>query len=46
MSRSTRTIDHQLQAIFAKLGVTTRAQAVSAAFRLGVATAGAQQEYT
>jgi DNA-binding CsgD family transcriptional regulator len=35
--RSTRTIDHQVQAIFAKLDVTTRAEAVSAAHRIGVA---------
>ena len=34
--RSTRTIDHQVQAIFAKLDVTTRAEAVSAAHRIGV----------
>jgi DNA-binding NarL/FixJ family response regulator len=38
LNRSTRTIDHHLQAIFAKLGVATRAQAVSTALRLGVAT--------
>lgn len=37
-SRSVRTIDHHLEAIFAKLGVTTRAEAVSAAYRLGVVT--------
>ncbi len=38
LSRSSRTIDHHLAAIFGKLGVATRAEAVSAAFRLGVAT--------
>jgi DNA-binding CsgD family transcriptional regulator len=36
LSRSARTIDHHLAAIFAKLGVNTRAEAVSAAHRLGV----------
>jgi len=36
LSRSSRTIDHHLEAIFAKLGVATRAEAVSAAYRLGV----------
>jgi predicted ATPase/DNA-binding CsgD family transcriptional regulator len=36
LNRSTRTIDHQIAAIFSKLDVATRAQAVSAAFRLGV----------
>jgi DNA-binding CsgD family transcriptional regulator len=34
-------VDHHLQAIFAKLGVSTRAEAVSAAYRLGVVRAGA-----
>jgi DNA-binding CsgD family transcriptional regulator len=34
--RSTRTIDHQVQAIFVKLDVTTRTEAVNAAHRLGV----------
>jgi DNA-binding CsgD family transcriptional regulator len=36
LSRSARTIDHHLAAIFAKLEVTTRAEAVSVAHRLGV----------
>jgi DNA-binding CsgD family transcriptional regulator len=36
LSRSSRTIDHHLEAVFAKLGVATRAEAVSAAYRLGV----------
>jgi DNA-binding CsgD family transcriptional regulator len=46
MNRSTRTIDHHLQAIFAKLGVATRAQAVSVALRLGVATPDLQRRPT
>ncbi len=36
LSRSVRTIDHHLQTIFAKLAVSTRAEAVSAAYRLGI----------
>jgi len=36
LSRSARTVDHHLAAIFAKLGVATRAEAVSAAYRLGI----------
>lgn len=36
LHRSPRTVDHHLQAIFAKLGVATRAEAVAAAMRLGV----------
>jgi ATP/maltotriose-dependent transcriptional regulator MalT len=36
LNRSVRTIDHHLAAIFAKLGVATRAEAVSAAYRLRV----------
>jgi DNA-binding CsgD family transcriptional regulator/tetratricopeptide (TPR) repeat protein len=36
LHRSPRTIDHHLAAIYAKLGVATRAEAVSAALRLGV----------
>jgi DNA-binding NarL/FixJ family response regulator len=39
LHRSPRTVDHHLQAIFAKLGVATRAEAVTAALRLGVASA-------
>jgi DNA-binding CsgD family transcriptional regulator len=39
LSRSARTVDHHLEAIFAKLGVATRAEAVSAAYRLGVVAA-------
>ena len=37
LSRSPRTIDHQIESIFVKLGVATRAEAVGAAHRLGVA---------
>jgi ATP/maltotriose-dependent transcriptional regulator MalT len=36
LHRSARTVDHHLAAIFAKLDVATRAEAVSAAYRLGV----------
>jgi DNA-binding CsgD family transcriptional regulator/tetratricopeptide (TPR) repeat protein len=36
LSRSARTIEHHLEAVFAKLGVATRAEAVSAAYRLGI----------
>lgn len=36
LNRSARTIDHHLAAIFTKLEVATRAEAVSAAYRLGV----------
>ncbi|CAG1019499.1 Transcriptional regulatory protein ComA [Burkholderiaceae bacterium] len=37
LHRSARTVEHHLAAIFVKLGVATRAEAVSAAYRLGVA---------
>ena len=40
LNRSARTIDHHLAAIFTKLGVTTRAEAVSAAYRLNIIAAG------
>lgn len=40
LNRSARTVDHHLAAIFAKLGVATRAEAVGAAYRLGVISAG------
>ena len=43
LSRSARTVDHHLESIFAKLGVTTRAEAVSAAYRFGLADAGSAQ---
>lgn len=36
LHRSARTIDHHLAAIFTKLDVSTRAEAVSAAYRLGI----------
>lgn len=36
LHRSPRTIDHHLQAVFAKLAVSSRLEAVSAACRLGV----------
>ncbi|MED5618470.1 ATP-binding protein [Ideonella sp. BN130291] len=39
LSRSTRTIDHHLASIFTKLGVSTRAEAVSGAYRLGIVQA-------
>ena len=39
LHRSARTVEHHLAAIFAKLGVETRAEAVSAAYRLGVVAA-------
>lgn len=39
LSRSSRTIDHHLQAIFAKLGVANRSEAVGVAYRLGVMVA-------
>lgn len=39
LCRSTRTVDHHVAAIFTKLDVNTRAEAVSAAYRLGVVAA-------
>jgi DNA-binding CsgD family transcriptional regulator len=39
LNRSARTIDHHIAAIFTKLDVATRAEAVSAAYRLGVIAA-------
>jgi DNA-binding NarL/FixJ family response regulator len=36
LHRSARTVDHHLAAIFTKLDVSTRAEAVSAAYRLGI----------
>ncbi|WP_116809209.1 ATP-binding protein [Steroidobacter cummioxidans] len=41
LHRSARTIDHHLAAIFTKLDVSTRAEAVSAAYRLGLISASA-----
>ncbi len=40
LHRSVRTIDHHLVAVFDKLGVATRAEAVSAAHRLGIVATG------
>ena len=39
LHRSARTVEHHLAAIFVKLGVATRAEAVSAAYRSGVVAA-------
>jgi DNA-binding CsgD family transcriptional regulator len=36
LHRSARTVDHHLATIFVKLGVDSRAEAVSAAYRLGI----------
>jgi len=44
LNRSARTVDHHLAAIFTKLDVATRAEAVSAAYRMGVIVAGGQVE--
>jgi DNA-binding CsgD family transcriptional regulator/tetratricopeptide (TPR) repeat protein len=41
LHRSARTIDHHLAAIFTKLDVSTRAEAVSTAYRLGIIAAKA-----
>ncbi|MEO7854533.1 MAG: LuxR C-terminal-related transcriptional regulator [Rubrivivax sp.] len=41
LHRLARTIEHHLAAIFVKLGAATRAEAVSAAYRLGVVAAHA-----
>jgi DNA-binding CsgD family transcriptional regulator/tetratricopeptide (TPR) repeat protein len=38
LKHSTRTLDHRLTSIFTKLDVSTRAEAVSIAYRLGVVT--------
>ena len=43
LHRSSRTVDHHVEALFAKLGVATRAEAVAAAFRLGVAVRDGEQ---
>jgi len=40
LHRSARTVEHHIAAILAKLGVATRAEAVGAAYRLGVVAAG------
>lgn len=39
LHRSARTVDHHLAAIFTKLDVSTRTEAVSAAYRLGIISA-------
>jgi DNA-binding NarL/FixJ family response regulator len=36
LSRSVRTVDHHLEAVFAKLGVATRTEAVAAALQAGL----------
>ncbi|MEP7284040.1 MAG: LuxR C-terminal-related transcriptional regulator, partial [Rubrivivax sp.] len=40
LHRSVRTVDHHLLAVFGKLGVATRAEAVSAAHRMGLVPTG------
>lgn len=42
LSRSVRTVDHHLAAVFAKLGVETRAAAIAAAQRAGLAAQSGQ----
>jgi DNA-binding NarL/FixJ family response regulator len=42
--RSVRTIDHHLAAIFAKLEVTSRLEAVTAAMRAGIGPKNRQRE--
>jgi len=44
LNRSPRTIDHHVEAIFIKLDVATRAEAVAAAHRLGMAGAAEVQQ--
>ena len=42
LSRSVRTVDHHLAAVFAKLGVDSRVAAIQAAQRAGLQTPAAQ----
>jgi DNA-binding CsgD family transcriptional regulator/tetratricopeptide (TPR) repeat protein len=43
LCRSVRTVDHHLAAVFGKLGVATRSEAVSAAIRAGMAGQNGQE---
>jgi DNA-binding CsgD family transcriptional regulator len=40
MFRSVRTVDHHLEAVFAKLGVASRAEAIALTLRGGAAQSG------
>ena len=43
LCRSTRTVDHHLEAVFAKLNVTTRTEAVTVAMRAGISRKDGQR---